>query len=45
MHSFGKFVVGFVRGSFVFFRLVPFSLAESVKDEDLEVVKEVYLPF
>lgn len=44
-HSFAKFVAGFLRGSFVFFRVVPFSLAESVKDEDLEVVKEVYLPF
>lgn len=44
-HSFGKFVVGFIKGSFVFFKLVSFPLAESVKDEDLEVVKEVYLPF
>lgn len=45
MHSLGKFAVAFIKGSLVFFRLVPFSLAESVKDEGLEVFKEVYLPF
>lgn len=45
VYSFGKFVVGFTRGSLVVFMVVPFSLAESVKDEDLEVAKEVYLLF
>lgn len=45
MHSLGKFVVAFIKGSLVFFMLVPFSLAGSAKGEDLEVFKEVYLPF
>lgn len=45
IHSFGKFVVGFRRGSLIFFRPVSFPLVESLKDEDLEDIREVYLPF